>query len=62
MGPNACGGNGRQKWAAVENLTQRWEEGVDEAEPGLTAPRVPATAFAASSPEEQAGSVIDQCL
>lgn len=61
-GPNAHGGNGRQKWAAVENLTQRWEERVDEAEPGLTAPPLPATAFAAASPEEQAGSVIDQWL
>ena len=56
------GGNGWQKCAAVENLTQRWEEGVEEAEPGLTASPVPATAFAASFPEEQAGSVIDQCL
>ena len=59
-GPTVPGGNGWQRCAAAENLTWRWEEGVEEAEPGLTAPLVHSTAFAASFPEEQAGSVIDQ--
>lgn len=39
---------------------KRWEEGIEEAEPGPTAP--PAMALAASLPEEAAGSVIDLCL
>jgi len=53
-------GNGWQKHAAVENVTQNWEEVIEEAEPGLTEPSVPAMAFAASFPEEQAGTVTDQ--